>query len=142
LRYRTRMLRVPWLRRSFPAGLKPFGGSAWFVLSDEAVRTLVAFEKQNPEAFRFFRHVRIPDEIFAQTVLLNSPLRDRVANESIHHIEWPGGSHPATLRLEDWPRLAASGKLFARKFDVDADEAILDKIDDELLARQASKPVG
>ena len=132
--HRTRILHIPFLRRSFPAGLQPYGGSAWCALSDDAVRTILAFPDANPEAFRFFRHVRTPDEIFLQTVLLNSPLRDRVANEGIHHVEWPGGSHPKTFGLEDFPRLAASGKLFARKFDMNQDAEILDRIDAELLA--------
>jgi hypothetical protein len=142
VRYRTRVLHVPFLRRSFPAGLQPYGGSAWCALSDDAVRTILGFSDANPEAFRFFEHVRTPDEIFLQTVLLNSPLRDHVANESIHYIEWPGGSHPKTLGREDFPRLAASGKLFARKFDMSEDAEILDRIDAELLARQASPAAG
>jgi hypothetical protein len=64
---------------------------------------------------------------------MNSALRDRVANESVHHIEWPGGSHPRTFQRGDFDRIAASGKLFARKFDVERDEEILDVIDSELL---------
>jgi hypothetical protein len=141
MRYRTRILRVPFLRRSFPAGLEPHGGSAWCALSDEAVRTLLAFGDGNPQAFRFFARVKVPDEIFIQTVLLNSPARERVANESIHHIEWPGGSHPATFVRKDFPRLAASGKPFARKFDTEVDAEILDLIDRELLG-QASPLAG
>jgi core-2/I-Branching enzyme len=136
LRYRTKMLRIPFVQRTFPSGLQPYGGSAWSVLSDEAVRVLLAFERERPDAFSFFRHVRAPDEIFIQTVLLNSPIRERVANESIHHIEWPGGSHPSTLRTEDFPRIAGSGKLFARKFDTKVDPEILDVIDRELLSQK------
>jgi len=139
--YRTKILRVPFLRRPFPAGLEPHGGSAWCVLSDEAVRTLLAFGDESPQAFRFFERVKTPDEIFIQTVLLNSPARERVANEPVHHIEWPGGSHPATFGREDFPRLAASGKPFARKFDTEVDAEILDLIDRELLG-QASPLAG
>ena len=141
VRYRTRILRLPFLCRSFPAGVEPYGGSAWCVFSDEAVRTLLAFEHESPQAFGFFERVKTPDEIFIQTVLLNSPVGERVANEVIHHIEWPGGSHPATFRQEDFPRLAASGKPFARKFDTNLDAEILDLIDRELLG-QASPPAG
>jgi hypothetical protein len=121
------------VRRSFPDGLEPWGGSAWCVLSDEAVRTVLAFRDERPDAWRFFRNVKTPDEIFLQTVLMSSELRDRVANESVHHIEWPGGSHPRTFERGDLDRLAASDKLFARKFDIARDEEILDVIDRELL---------
>ena len=132
--YRTKLLRVPWPRRSFPAGVRPYGGSAWGALSVEAARTVLAFEAEQPEAYRFFKHVQAPDEMFLQTALMNSPLRDRVVNEAIHYIEWPGGSHPKTFRSEDLARLAGSGKLFARKFDTEVDAEILDLIDDELLS--------
>jgi Core-2/I-Branching enzyme len=133
VRFRTRTLRLPLLRRSFPNGLEPWGGSAWCVLSADAVETLLAFRDERPDAYHFFDRVRAPEEIFLQTVLLNSPLRDRVANEGVHHIEWPGGSHPRTFTSGDFDRLAASGKPFARKFDVARDEKILDVIDRELL---------
>jgi hypothetical protein len=133
VRFRTRTLRLPLLRRSFPAGLEPWGGSAWCVLSGEAVATLLAFHHERPDAWSFFRRVKTPDEMFVQTVLMSSPLRDRVANETVHHIEWPGGSHPRTFTSADFDRLAASGKLFARKFDVARDAEILDRIDRELL---------
>jgi hypothetical protein len=140
LRYRTRMLRLPLVTRSFPEGLEPYGGSAWGVLSSAAVRTILAFPDIHREAFRFFEHVRMADEIFLQTVLLNSPERENVANESVHHIEWPGGSHPATFGRDDLPRLAASGKLFARKFDVEHDAEILDLIDRQLLGQASTGP--
>jgi len=131
--YRTRTLRLPLLRRRFPEGLEPWGGSAWCVLSEEAVRTVLSFQHERPDAHEFFRRTKAPDEMYLQTVLLNSPLRDRVANEGVHHIEWPGGSHPRTFASADFERLAASEKLFARKFDVAYDERVLDRIDRELL---------
>ena len=133
IRFRTRTLRVPLLRRSFPEGLEPWGGSAWGVLCDEAVRTILAFPEERPDAYSFFRRVKTPDEMFVQTVLMSSPLRDRVANESVHHIEWPGGSHPRTFTRADFDRLGSSGKLFARKFDIARDAEILDAIDRKLL---------
>lgn len=133
IRYRTRLLRLPLLRRSFPVGLEPWGGSAWGVLSDDAVRAVLAFRAERPDAWSFFRNVKAADEIFLQTVLMNSELRNLVANESAHHIEWPGGSHPRTFTRGDFDRLAASDRLFARKFDVARDEEILDLIDRELL---------
>ena len=139
--HRTRILRLPFLRRSFPQGLVPFGGSAWGVLSAEAVRILLTFPDENPGAFRFFRHVKNADELFVQTVLLNSVARGRVVNDVVHHIEWPGGSHPATFRSADLPRLAVCGKLFARKFDVEVDAEILDLVDRELLSVEGEPAV-
>ena len=78
----------------------------------------------------FFRHVKIPDEIFMQTMLLNSPLRDNVVGQDVHYLDWShGGAHPKTLGTEDSSRIVESGKLFARKFDVQYDSKVLDMLD-------------
>jgi hypothetical protein len=139
LSYREHVLRVPFLRRRFPSGLVPYGGSAFGALASEAVDYLNKFCEQNPAVVRFFRHVLAADELFLHTVLLNSPLGDRVANESIHHIVWPGGVHPKILRVEDLPAMRRSEKLFARKFDDHVDGAVLDLIDSELLGSQSQQ---
>jgi hypothetical protein len=77
--------------------------------------------------------VLIPEEIFFQTVLVNSPLRETLVNRALHYTAWPGGPHPKTLGVEDFPTLAASDVLYARKFDVERDSLVLDAIDRELL---------
>jgi hypothetical protein len=131
--YRTRQLRIPFIRRRFPRGFQPYGGSAWFALTAESVRYLIDFVRQNESFVRFFRHVYIPDETFVHTILLNSPLRERVVDEVLHYIEWPGGAHPTILRRHDFPKLVASDRPFARKFDIKHDAQILDILDREVL---------
>jgi hypothetical protein len=128
--YKTRTLRLPLLRRRFPPGLQPYGGGAWCALSHDAVRYITSFVDRRPDIVGFFSHVKIPDEIFMHTVLLNSPLRDTVVGDEVHYIDWShGGSHPKTLGTEDYDRIVGSGKLFARKFDVRYDMKILDLLD-------------
>jgi hypothetical protein len=128
-RVRTRLLHLPLVRRRFPQGFEPYGGSAFWGLSGAALDYVHRFVRENPSFVRFFRHVLIPDEIFFQTILLNSPLRDSTLNEQLHYVDWSGGgAHPATLRAADVERAIASGKLFARKFDPSDTEA-LDLVD-------------
>ena len=128
--YKTRTLRLPILRRRFPRGLQPYGGGAWCALSHDAVRYIASFAEQNPDVVNFFRHVKIPDEIFIHTVLLNSPLRDSVVDQDVHYIDWShGGAHPKTLGSEDYDKIVESGKLFARKFDAGYDTKVLDMLD-------------
>jgi hypothetical protein len=63
---------------------------------------------------------------------MNTLLAATVDNESLHYHDWSRGSaHPATLRAADLPKLRASGKLFARKFDASVDSEILDLLDRE-----------
>lgn len=131
--YRSRLLRVPLVRRRFPAGLTPYGGSAWWALASDAVVELDRYVDDNPRVLDFFRHAKMPDELLVHTILMNSPVRNSIVNEEIHHIEWQGGSHPRTFTSADTERVLASGKLFARKFDVEIDEQALDVIDREAL---------
>jgi len=108
---------------------KLFGGSAYWCLSRECIEYLGKFILENDGFVRFFHHVLIPDEIFFQTVLLNSPLRDTLVNDNMRCINWSGNWHPDIFRLEDLNHFMKTDGLFARKFDMSEDSMVLDKID-------------
>jgi hypothetical protein len=134
------------LNRRIPGGLEPYGGSAYWGLSSDAVRYVSQFVERRPRVVRFFRHVYDPDEILFQTVLMNSPLRDRVTSlpgrhcYGLHYIDWSGrDEHPKTLDISDLPELRSTPALFARKFDRGTDGRILDVVDDALLARPEAR---
>ena len=121
-------------RRRFLPGLHPYGGPMQWSLSAEALAYVHAYVRQHPAFVRFFRRTLVPDELFFQTLLMNSPLASRLINAELHHIEWsPGADHPDVLTVEDFPRLQRSDALFARKFDSGADADVLDMIEERLL---------
>jgi hypothetical protein len=141
-----RRVRLPvWPR--LPRGLELYGGSMYWALTAAAARDVLGLMRTRPELARFYRRTWIPDEMFVPTLVMNSPSRAGVANEGLTYIRWPDarGRHPAVLRADELPalRAAAAGpsdvggrarcKLFARKFDVGTDAAIIDAIDRELL---------
>ena len=132
LRYRRLHVRLP-LRRRLPHHLRPWGGSAYWIVSRSALRTIHEFVQANPWYVRFFEHVDIPDELFFQTILFNSPEAERCIDFVLHYTEWSRDPAPAILTREDFPHLEASTCLFARKFDPAVDAAVLDQIDDRLL---------
>ncbi|HSK16940.1 MAG TPA: beta-1,6-N-acetylglucosaminyltransferase [Gaiellaceae bacterium] len=136
VRLGSHYVRIPGIRarfgRGYPAGLRPFGGSAYWCLSRECTEFVHRFLGDARSYVRFFRFVDVPDEIFFQTILLNSPLRDAIVNDDLRYLEWrhpevAGG--PAVLRRADFENIMSSGKLFARKFDATEDAEILDLID-------------
>jgi hypothetical protein len=131
-RWRGPHVRLPWTRR-FPAGVAPYGGGAYWNLSRACVEHVARFVESRPDVVDFFRHVDIPDEVFFQTVLMNSELAGSVVNDNLRYIDWTRGARPALLEARDLPALRASPKLFARKFDVFHDGKILDLVDTELL---------
>ena len=121
------------IRRRFPRGLVPYGGSAYWWLSHEAIEQVRRFIAERPKDYRFFKHVDVPDEVFFQTVLLNSPLRESVVNDELRLVDWTRDPMPWTFGAGDLEMLRRSPKLLARKFDVTFDAEILDLIDRELL---------
>ena len=141
------MFTTPWLNRlwnplarrlkvksQIPKGFQPYYGSAYWCLNPAAVSYVYNFILQNKGFLKHFEHVLFPDELFFQTILLNSPLKEALANENLRLIDFSSKkAHPAFLGESDFERLKASPKLFARKFDLSQDAIILDKID-ELIA--------
>jgi hypothetical protein len=126
--------RVP---RRFPPGWRPFGGSQWWGLSRDCIQYLGRTFSTRPDVIRYFRHVFIPDESLFQTLIANEPsFSSRIVTDDLRHIDWerPNPRYPRTLDMEDFERLRASSKLFARKFEVERSRDLLDRIDTELLS--------
>ena len=151
--YRLRYWHMPVLRRrlrfpvprEYPAGLLPYGGSQFMILSRSHAQRVLQFTDARPDIVRFHRHVWIPDEHYTQTLLRNL-CADEVIVENLWHMEWKvGAKHPKVYEASDFPRLAnaasnsseAGGrsrvKLFARKFDFGSDPRLFDLIDKQLL---------
>jgi hypothetical protein len=118
------------LRRRLPGGLTPYGGGAYWCLSHPVAEYVHEFVRRNPGYVRFFEHVLIPDELFFQTIVLNSPFAADVVDDNLRYIDWTREPAPAVLGAEDFPALVGSGKLFARKFDATVDSRILDLLDE------------
>jgi hypothetical protein len=75
-RYRDRLP-----KRRYPfADLRPYGGSAWWSLTHGCVRYVLDFVARRPDVVRFFRFTECPDELFFQTVVMNSPYAEKAAN--------------------------------------------------------------
>jgi hypothetical protein len=120
-------------RRRQPVDLKPYGGSFYFGLSTYALRYVLEFVRSRPEYLEFHKWTLIPEEVFFQTILLNSAeprIRDNIRNESLSYSEWPSeGPAPAVLTESHLPVLENSHCLFARKFDMAKGSAVLDLLD-------------
>jgi len=123
------------IKRKFPRGFKPFGGSSYWCLPRECIEYIYKLTTRNRAFVNFFKYVDVPDEIFFQTIILNSPLERMAVNDNLRYLEWndPDSGSPAVLRKSDFGKLLSSPKLFARKFDVHVDADVLDLIDREIL---------
>ena len=131
-------------RRRFPMPYRLYGSSdgSWWTLSREAAAYLVRFLDEHPRLRRFARFTWGSDEFLPATILLNSPLAGSIHADNYRYIDWSaGGANPKVLTSADFDQLARAHQFFARKFDMNQDAAILDRIDVELLgtSRPASR---
>jgi hypothetical protein len=109
---------APGLKRKFLPGIAPYGGPNWFAISSRCATHVLDYLQEHPEYCRFFVRALVPDELFLQTLILNSPFRDHVINDALRLTDWEtGASSPRVLTGEDFDRLIASDSLYARKFD-------------------------
>jgi hypothetical protein len=136
--FASRRLAAAWMRaargmgmlRSFPGGLVPYGGSSYWSMPAACGRYVLDFVDDNPKLVHFFRQTTIPDEMFFQTVVLNSPFRERVRQDDLRFIDWSADADsPGVITSDHFEALMRSGRFFARKFDPTIDVRVLDMID-------------
>jgi hypothetical protein len=120
-------------KRKFPLPYTLYGGncSMYWTIDKACAAYVVAFLDQHPELLRFARFTWAPDEFLIPTIIMNSPFREKVINNSLRYIDWSqGGPNPKLLTMQDLNKLACSDSFFARKFDIQKDSVILDKLDE------------
>lgn len=127
-------VKAPLVRRSLPPRYEPWGGSAYWSLGRPHRRHVLEVAKTDRALRRCFRHSGSGDEVFFQTILMSSTLRDSVVSDSLVFAIWPpGANNPEVLTRKDLDALERTDKLFARKFDQSVDGEVLDLVDARLL---------
>ena len=74
-------------KRKFVAGMEPYGGSPWWSLTHDCVLYVLDFVSKNEKFCNFFKYTLCPDDMFFQTVILNSPFADSSKNFT-QYTEW------------------------------------------------------
>lgn len=119
-------------------------GGAWFSISDAFARYCVSRADWVAEAFD---ETYCGDEMLTQTLLYNSPFRDKLyqpmegETRSMRCTDWTRGK-PYTFRSEDYEDLISSKLLFARKFDIDLDREIVLKLVEHAIGSKLSENNG
>ena len=109
-----------------------YGGnrSCWWTLSLECAAYVSDYLKKDQSLVRFLKLTWAADEFIIPTLLMNSPLRDKITAENYRYMDWSSGqAHPKILTVTDYQNLTTSKMLFARKFDDSIDTEILDKLE-------------
>jgi hypothetical protein len=134
--------------RSFIKGITPYRGSTSWCLNRHTINYMVDYldSSKGKKFIRYFKSVWGSDEIFFQTLVLNSPFakqcqfyeRDIIESASmknenkanLHYIDWSKDREdPAVLDMRDYDILKESDLLFARKFFENRSDELSDNID-------------
>jgi hypothetical protein len=115
-------------KRKMPYRLIPYGGSSWWCLAYPSLKYINDYNHDYKYFSEFFKHALSPDELFYQTILLNSPLSSTIIGHNLTYADWQRGS-PKILGTEDIDRIKQSNMFFARKIDINTDSNILDALD-------------
>lgn len=100
-------------------------GANWFSITDSCARYVVSQEKHIVDLFG--SHTRCADELFLQTILMNSPFKDNITGNNLRYVDFKRGK-PYVWRKEDKNELLSAPGIFARKFDEQVDSLIVDEI--------------
>lgn len=106
-----------------------YGGANWMNLNSTALDQIMNFLHHNPSYLKRFKYTNCADELFFQTILLNSSLANTCENNTLRYFNWSKGPEfPRTLRKDDLEDIMGSDALFARKFDEMVDNEIISTI--------------
>lgn len=106
-------------------------GSQWFSITNDLAMYILEQEKNIQKRFRMSRAC---DELFLQTLVFDSPFRDNLYYDNdagryynMRFIDFQRGN-PYVFRESDFDMLLNRQELFARKFDWNTDNKIIEKI--------------
>lgn len=118
-------------KRDFMKGVIPYIGGQWMILT----RNCCEFITNNVEVKKFedyYFNTLIADESFFQTVLMNTSFTGTLINDDKRAIIWiPDGDiklRPKTFTQTDLGFLLEGNHLFARKFDNNVDNTIIESL--------------
>ena len=109
-------------------------GRNWFSITHDLAKLVVEKEEWIQEVFS---NSVCGDELFLQTVARNSRFAEKICNPNTmpevpdtRYIDWERGNHnnPYIFRENDYMELIEAKGLFARKFDLNTDRKIVERI--------------
>ncbi|MEI0795052.1 beta-1,6-N-acetylglucosaminyltransferase [Brachyspira pilosicoli] len=121
----------PLIKRTTPKNI--YYGSQWWNLTNNAIKYILDYTKQNPNFLKRFNYTWGSDEFYFQSILLNSEFKNNCINDNLRYLIWGVGT-PINFQMKDYENIKnnINNNIFARKFDEDIDNTIIDKLYEDL----------
>ncbi len=112
---------------------KLYKGLVWASMPLDVIKYICKYSASFPGRMFLFdlRFCEIPEELFLQTVIMNSAYRHSVQADNLCYSLWEekNGSIPAVLDEDDYDRIKNSGAFFCRKIDSVISKRLIDLLD-------------
>ncbi len=118
-------------KRAYLKDVIPYIGGQWMILTKESCE-FICYGGETKKFEDYYSNTLIADESFFQTVLMNTSFNGKLINDDKRAIIWiPDGNiklRPKTFTKDDIKFLLQGNNLFARKFDDNVDDNIIEYI--------------
>lgn len=119
--------------RTQNCNIKFYKGANWISITKEMAKYIIEKEEFIK---RFFYKSLCADEMFVQTIAMNSPYKETIEDTSLRLVDWKRG-RPYIWRKQDFEEIINSKKLWARKFSEKVDGEIIEQIYNYILSEDA-----
>lgn len=124
-----KILRIDKLKK-YDFHLTVYEGAVWMDLPIAAVRYVIDYFDCHKNLQKVFLSGFCPDEFWCQTILCNSPWKDKIVNENHRYVKWQKKYHsyPAILDETDYLEIKKGNFHFIRKIDEQISKGLLELI--------------
>ncbi len=123
-------------KKAVDHGIVFYKGTNWFSLNKETVSDSIEFLDKNKWFIDLFEHSICGDEVFFHSLFKHIGVSDfyhdiSKKNDALRYIDWESGpEYPKLLNDDDIDKIKKSQCIFARKFEKNVDNNILNKLID------------
>jgi hypothetical protein len=109
---------------------KLYSGSTWWSLSRECVQYVMKFTYENKFLLKRMKYTLCSEEIYFQTIILNSKFALKVNQNTLRYIDWVArnGNNPVILDEYDYHKIIKSDAFFARKIEYPQSVLLMNQI--------------
>lgn len=105
-----------------------YDGRTWFIAPIKVMEYILDFIENNSDYEKFWEESLAADLMFFQTIIMNSPFADKVADE-LMYVEFGKtfrtNNHPLTITKNMTERIGKGNYFCARKFEMEEDEEVI-----------------
>lgn len=118
--------------------LKIYNSYNWSIFPYEVLLWMNEHLNSSKELKNLFLNTYLPEDYFLGTMIINSPYGERVKMESgkwsdSSTFHYPFITHPQILTMKDIKSIESSNRIFARKFDSNVDNEVIEYFKNKIL---------